>query len=242
MKKNHQFGLLSLPSIGAVILFAAVLVFSGCSKDWNPAGQPFETGTVTDADGNTYRTVKIGDQWWMAENLKVTHYRNGDAIPDVTDGADWSILTTGAYCNYNDDIDNVAACGRLYNWYAAVDNRNIAFPGWHMPSDVEWQTLVNCLGGDSLAGGRLKAAGTTRWQSPNTGATNESGFSALPGGCRFVSGSFIYSGYCAFFWTSTEYDLDAGMARGLGYVNSDIARGTNGMSKQEGLSVRLISD
>lgn len=138
--------------------------------------------TVTDYDGNVYQTVLIGDQCWMMENLKVTHYRNGDPIPHVTDGVTWGNLTSGAYCNYNNDEGNVATYGRLYNWYAVDDSRNIAPAGWHVPSDAEWQTLVDYLGGDAVAGGKMKEAGTTHWASPNTGATNESGFTALPGG------------------------------------------------------------
>ena len=152
-----------------------------------------ETGTVTDIDGNTYQTVKIGDQWWMAENLKVTCYRNGDAIPNITDGTTWASLSTGAYCEYNNDINNVATYGRLYNWYAVTDSRNIAPAGWHVPSDAEWKQLEMYLGmsqseADATGwrgtdeGGKLKEVGTMHWNSPNTGATNESGFTALPGG------------------------------------------------------------
>ena len=114
---------------------------------------PSEIGTVTDIDGNLYYTVKIGEQWWMLENLRVTHYRNGDAIPNVTDDAEWEGLSTGAYCDYDNDPANVATYGRLYNWYAVGDSRNIAPAGWHVPSDDEWQTLVDYLGGSSVAGG-----------------------------------------------------------------------------------------
>lgn len=98
--------------------------------------------TVTDIDGNVYRTVKIGSQWWMAENLKVTHYRNDDAIPNITDNTEWSTHTTGAYCCYNNAPDSAATWGGLYNWHAATDGRNLAPAGWHVPSDAEWQTLL----------------------------------------------------------------------------------------------------
>ena len=161
---------------------------------------------MTDIDGNTYQTVKIGNQWWIAENLNVTHYQNGDAIPNVTDSAAWWGLTSGAYCNYNNDAANVAVYGRLYNWYAVHDSRNIAPAGWHVPSDAEWQTLVDYLGGDPVAGGKMKEAGTTHWISPNTGATNESGFSGLPGGYRHTDGYYYDISYSASFWTFTESD------------------------------------
>jgi len=143
-----------------------------------------ETGSVTDIDGNVYQTVKIGNQWWMMENLKVTSYRNGEAIPNVTDTTEWYNLTTGAYCYYDNDAYNTTIYGRLYNWYSINDSRSIAPTGWHVPTDEEWTTVINYLGGESVAGGKLKENGTTHWTSPNNGATNESGFSALPGGYR----------------------------------------------------------
>jgi uncharacterized protein (TIGR02145 family) len=118
------------------------------------------SGTVTDIDGNVYQTVTLGGQVWMAENLKVTRYRNGDPIPCVNDASAWSGLSTGAYCHYNNDFNNAAIYGRLYNWYAVSDSRNIAPGGWHVPTDTEWQTLVDLLGGSSVAGGKMKTTGT----------------------------------------------------------------------------------
>jgi hypothetical protein len=118
-------------------------------------------GAVVDIDGNAYHTVTIGNQVWMVENLKVTHYRNGDAIPNVTDGTAWLDLTTGAYCEYDNDVNNVATYGRLYNWYSVNDSRNIAPAGCHVPSDDDWQTLVDYLGGDAVAGGKMKEIGST---------------------------------------------------------------------------------
>jgi uncharacterized protein (TIGR02145 family) len=159
-------------------------------------------GTVSDIDGNSYLTIKIGDQWWMAENLKVRHYNNGDSIPVVADSIAWGNLTTGAYCNYNNDTAYNAVYGRLYNWYAVGDSRNIAPAGWHVPSDSEWQILNDYLGGQYVAGGKMKEAGTTHWQGQNVGATNESNFSALPGGYRRDVGFYNYLGYHAYFWSS----------------------------------------
>jgi len=196
--------------------------------------------TVTDIDGNTYRTVKIGDQWWMAENLRVTHYRNGDAIPHITDGTEWSKLTTGAYCEYDNSSANVATYGRLYNWYAVSDNRNIAPAGWHVPSDAEWQTLVDYLGGEFVAGGKMKEIGTTHWDSPNQGATNVSGFTALPGGYRSSDGGFFTLGSTTYFWSSKELNSNHAWFRELIYINAYIARSS--ASKHSGFSVRLVRD
>ena len=183
----------------------------------------WETNVITDIDGNVYQTVKIGDQWWMAENLKVTHYRNGDAINDQ-----WA---------FGDNESNVATYGRLYSWYAVTDSRNIAPEGWHVSSNAEWQTLVDYLGGDGVAGGKMKETGTKHWQSPNTGATNESGFSALPGGYRDDDIN-IYGcmGGCAYFWSSTEsstWDMDYNHSGIEGYVYQD---------KVDAFSVRCVRD
>jgi uncharacterized protein (TIGR02145 family) len=196
-----------------------------------------ECGTVTDIDGNIYETVKIGSQVWMVENLKVTHYRNGDAIPKVVDPS-WTSLTTGAYCEYNNDVNNVATYGRMYNWYAASDSRNIAPPGWHVPSDAEWQTLIDYLGGDATAGGKIKEMGLTHWNSPNDGATNESGFTALPSGYR---SNFYYElGYDAYFWSSTEFDIGAAWFRTLIYSNSAVGRYSS--DERYGFSIRCVKN
>jgi uncharacterized protein (TIGR02145 family) len=200
------------------------------------------TGTVTDIDGNVYQTVKIGDQWWMAENLKVTHYRNGDTIPNVTDPSAWNVLTTGAYCAYDNNIANVAVYGRLYNWFAVDDSRNMAPAGWHVPTDAEWQTLVDYLGGGAVAGGKMKEAGTAHWANPNTGATNESGFTGLPGGGRGGNGPYSGLGNGAGFWTSTEneYISDAAWNRNLTYNHPEVIHDYSG--KKSGVSVRCVKD
>ncbi len=200
-----------------------------------------QTGTVTDIDGNTYKTVKIGDQWWMAENLKVTHYRNGDAIPKVTNNNVWSGLSTGAYCEYDNNSENVVTYGRLYNWYAVNDSRNIAPTGWHVPTDAEWQTLVDFLGGEKVAGGKLKEAGKTHWYSPNAGANNGSGFAALPGGHRNYNYGFFHSVGCyAAFWSSTELTSFSAWYRYLFYLYSEVPRHDD--DKRCGFSVRCVMD
>jgi uncharacterized protein (TIGR02145 family) len=209
-------------------------------------------GTVTDIDGNVYQTVTVGGQEWMAENLKVTHYLNGDSIPNVTNGTTWIGLTTGAFCEYDNDVNNVATYGRLYNWFAVSDSRNIAPAGWHVASDAEWKQLEMTLGmsqaqADSIdwrgttEGGKLKEAGTTHWSTPNTGATNESSFSALPGGYRYLGdGSYDLVGYSAYFWSSTEYVSGTAWSRRLSYYYSDLGR--NGYYKGFGFSVRCVND
>jgi uncharacterized protein (TIGR02145 family) len=211
-----------------------------------------ETGTVTDIDGNTYQTIKIGNQWWMAENLKATHYRNSDPIPNVTDNNEWINLTTGAYCVYDNNSGNVATYGLLYNWYALDDSRNIAPSGWHVPTDEEWKQLEKHLGmsqnsTDSTGrrglneGGKLKETGSDHWSSPNIGATNESGFTALPGGIRFHTGFFSHIVWGSFFWTATDDVNENAWWRGLNYTHSFIYR-SNFYTKQTGMSIRCIKD
>ena len=161
-----------------------------------------------DGDGNLYATTTIGTQVWMAENLRTTKYADGTAIPLVNTNATWNALTatSKAYCWYNDDIGNKATYGALYTWAAAMngaassaDNpstiQGVCPTGWHLPSDEEWTELTYYLGGESVAGGKLKETGTTHWNSPNTGATNETGFTALPGGYRGIYGNFGNIGY-----------------------------------------------
>jgi uncharacterized protein (TIGR02145 family) len=161
-------------------------------------------GTVTDIDGNTYKTVTLGTQTWMAENLKTTKYNDGTAIPNVTDATAWGALITGAYCNYDNDQSNVNTYGQLYNWYA-VNTGKLCPAGWHVSSDAEWTTLINYLGGETAAGHKLRETGILHWDSPNEGATNLSGFTALPGGQRDGGGSFYMIGVNGLWWTATNY-------------------------------------
>jgi uncharacterized protein (TIGR02145 family) len=236
-------------NVGDVVYLVTYLYRGGLAPDPNCCSDC--PPTVTDYDGNVYQTVLIGDQCWMMENLKVTHYRNGDPIPHVTDGATWSELSTGAYCNYDNDPANVATYGRLYNWYAVDDSRNIAPEGWHVPSDDEWKQLEMYLGmsqaeADDVGwrgtdeGGKLKEAGTTHWYPPNEGATNESGFTALPGGYRSLKGNFFDMGYGAYFWSSTEDSSFYAWRRYLYYNYSQVSRYNYG--KQFGFSVRCVRD
>jgi uncharacterized protein (TIGR02145 family) len=207
---------------------------------------------ITDIDGNIYKTVKIGEQWWMAENLKVTHYRNGDAITNITDNSEWVNLNSGAYCAYANDPVNVSTYGLLYNGYAVIDNRNIAPEGWHVPTEQEWIELEKHLGmNDSEIqtyfwrgtdqGTKLKERGTEHWNDPNSGATNETGFLALPGGGRFyMEGSFSYLGRQGCWWSSTEKSSTYAWSRRLGYDKLNIYRDYD--FKKHGFSVRCIKD
>jgi uncharacterized protein (TIGR02145 family) len=224
----------------AVYLINYVFIFGSPAPAPNCCGYPCG-GTVTDYDGNFYRTVRIGDQCWMMDNLKVTHYRNGDPIPNVTDAGEWHSLGTGASCDYNNDPANADIYGRLYNFYAVTDIRNIAPEGWHVATDEDWQTLVDFLGGEEVAGGKLKLPGTTYWLDPNTGATNESGCTALPGGYRSEYGSFTVMGNQARFWTSTmNGSANFGWYYFLSYDSLQSVR--TWLYAQFGLSVRCVKD
>jgi uncharacterized protein (TIGR02145 family) len=160
---------------------------------------------VTDIDGNVYHTLEIGTQVWMVENLKVTRYQNGDLIPNITDTNQWSYLPIGTYCNYNNDPKIGSTYGRLYNWFAVTDSRKLAPKGWHIPTFQEIETLVAFMGGDTITAGKIKEAGTGHWKYPNKGASNETGFTALPGGYRFYrGGSFHTLGSNGYWWTTTQ--------------------------------------
>ena len=193
------------------------------------------SATITDIDGNVYHTVTIGEQTWMVENLKTTRYRNGETIPLVMDNASWATLSTGAYCDYNNTPSNSITYGKLYNWYAVNDSRNIAPTGWHVPSDDEWTILTTYLGGESVAGGKLKEIGTEHWKSPNTGATNETGFFALPGGRR---GYYIDTD--SNWWSTTEEN--SAQVWILDVNNNGRAVSRYSLEKHGGLSVRCIKD
>jgi uncharacterized protein (TIGR02145 family) len=161
------------------------------------------TGPVTDIDGNVYQTVKIDKMVWMAENLKTTTYNDGTPIPNVTDGPTWDNLSTDAYSWYGNDIVNKDVYGALYNWHA-VDTGKLCPTGFFVPSSDTYAALTDFLGGEAVAGGAMKETGTALWQAPNTGATNKSGFSARPAGCRAGAGSFAYLGQTAVWWASDD--------------------------------------
>lgn len=186
-------------------------------------------------------TIVIGTQNWMRENLDVLTYRNGDLIPQVTDPAAWSSLTTGAWCFYNNSPIDAAGYGKLYNWYAVNDPRGLAPQGWHVPSEAEWKTLSDKLGGDATAGGRIKTPGVTQWADGNAGATNESGFTGLPGGLRQSAGGFGNLKTHAYWWSTSEVDANTAMSRGVRFASAEFKRSVS-FSKKTGFSVRCIRD
>ncbi len=201
----------------------------------------FKTFAVTDADGNGYSSVTLGSQIWMAENLKVMHYSNNDLIPNLTDNAAWSSLLTGACCDYNNIPDTSKIYGKLYNFYAVADARNLCPNGWHVPSDAEWTILTNFLGGESIAGGKMKEIGLVHWNSPNTGATNESGFTALAAGQRTTDGTFSDFGIAAIWWSSTPYNNLKPYYRSTGCGNVIVFRGY-GTLNNVGMSIRCLKN
>jgi uncharacterized protein (TIGR02145 family) len=212
-------------------------------------------GSVTDQDGNEYKTIVIGTQEWMAENLKAVRYSNGDPIPNVTDALQWIGLTTGAWVyGSNDSATYDCPYGRMYNWYAVADPRNVCPAGWHAPTDLDWQVLETELGmpaselntfgwrgGVQNVGGKLKSAGSQYWITPNNFGTNESGWSALPGGFRSsTNGVFGLGPYSGLWWSSTENGSTNAWLRNLDGWAGSIARSSD--SKAYGVPVRCIRD
>jgi uncharacterized protein (TIGR02145 family) len=193
---------------------------------------------VTDIEGNFYPSILINGQEWMQKNLAVGKYRNGDPIPTGLSDAAWGNLTSGAYAIYNNDAANNTTYGKLYNWYAVNDSRGLCPTGWHVPSDDEWTTLETSLGGSSVAGGKMKSI--TGWTSPNTGATNESGFTGIPGGGRTSGGTYFSIGDICYWWSSTGYGTQAGYSK-LDYNNSNVSHG-DGTTRRAGFSVRCVRD
>lgn len=200
-------------------------------------GNTQESDFVKDIDGNSYDIIRIGNQWWMAENFKTTTYNDGTTIPNVSNDSEWKFLNTPAYCWYDNNISNKETYGALYNWYT-VNTNKLCPEGWHIPTNEEWLILINYLGGSDLAGGKLKETGTTHWKSPNTGATNSSGFTALPGGYR--DDFFKSLGEGARFWSATESSANTATIKSLGYGHEVIASGQ--FYKNNGFSIRCIKN
>ncbi len=248
-KRKHFIQLLSI----AVLLFAFA---TACEKTDDPGGDTPSAGTVKDADGNKYNTVKIGNQVWMVENLKTTKYNDGTPIPNVTDNSEWANLTTGAYCNYDNLESNAATYGRLYNWYA-VNTGKLAPAGWHIPTDDDCTILENYLiaNGYNYDGTKdvdkvaKSLCAKTNWALSSVAGTpgaapennNSSGFTALPGGHRgYGDGTFGYIGEYGHWWSSTEINDYSAYRRNLYYDSEGLYR--DGSGKGSGISVRLVRD
>jgi len=235
MKKRTKDWIYSLAIMGVFLLLT-----SSCNKSDTVITPPPGALTVTDIDGNVYQTATIGPQIWTVGNLKTTRYNDGTPIPLVTDSSVWSNLTTPGYCWYNNDTANKNIYGAIYNWYT-VNTGILAPAGWHVPSDSEWTILTTYLGGESIAGGKLKETGTTHWRTPNSGATNETGFIALPGGHRDVNGSFPAMGDDGFWWSATEYSSTGkSWYRNMNYNYAGVVRVSN--NKTNGHSVRIVKN
>jgi len=243
MKKKAYYLFCSVLLTGLFLLST-----TSCNKNdekINPKPTPEtpnpEPTTVKDIDGNVYNIVKIGDQVWMAENLKVSHYRNGDKIKDES-GKVWNVLTSGSCCEYNNSQTNLKTYGMIYNWYALVDSRNIAPVGWHVPSKAEWEKLIAYLGGATYAGQKMKETGTTHWSSPNQFATNESGFTGLPGGYRAsCCGFFRKDNFCMWWSTTVNSQYNYNVCTISLRSESPFAT-INDENKKCGLYVRCIKD
>jgi uncharacterized protein (TIGR02145 family) len=229
------------------VIAAILLALAGCKADKN-------LDVIKDIDGNIYGVITIGKQKWLQQNLKVTHYSNGDSIINITDSTTWASNVSPnpavpAYCNYNNVDTNARQFGRLYNWYAVNDPRQICPAGWHVPGDTEWHTLALALDPNALwafndaesntAGGMLKSI--TLWNTPNTGATNSQGFTGLPAGVREKDGQFFRIDLIADFWSSTATDtLQNAWLRALFWEDAQLHRFTD--AEAAGYSVRCIKN
>ena len=238
------------------IVMGITITLYGCKKEkfqTNPVNGTSDAifnsnktyGTLTDQDGNIYKTITIGNQTWMAENLRTTIFRNGEPIPEVTDKTGWENTSTAAYCNPNNifNADSITTYGRLYNWFAAYSTTNIAPKGWHVPTLDEWITLITSLGGVDIAGGKLKETGLSHWSNPNECANNESGFTALPGVDRKLDLGFTnaYARLQSSWWTSTQDGSETPPYLDVEYNNCKVFN-TSGTNNHTGLYIRLVKD
>ena len=227
-------------------IFVTVLGLSSCDKEDTipipPDNTSFTTSTegiLTDVDGNEYAIRKIEDEWWMIENLATTKFRNGDQIPLVIEADSWQ-RESPAYCWYNNDSSTFSnPYGALYNWFA-VATGDLCPTGWHVPLEAEFLNLADLHGGALIAGGKLKESGSSHWLEPNTGATNESGFTALPAGSRLGNGFFTGLGEITLWWSATQYHDY--YAQGWQIVYDGTYLGENMSSKFPGRSVRCVKD
>lgn len=219
----------------ATIIILSVLLLS--ASQYNIFAQ--SAGTVTDQENNKYRIVKIGDQIWMTENLKSTRLNDGTAIANITGIAEWAALSTPGYCWYKNDTAYKNVYGALYNAYA-VNTNKLCPAGWHVSTNEDWLKLESWLGGEKIAGGKLKDTGTLHWSEPNSGATNEIQFNALPGGSRYTNGLFLTIKNMGYWWSPGETNTFNNWYRSIYY--RDIAITRNFIDSTNGFSVRCVKD
>lgn len=217
------------------LLFALILITASAGEF--ATGQNIET--ATDQDGNSYKTINIGSQIWMSENLRTTKYNDGTPIPLVTDRIAWTKQSSPGYCWYNNDTINKAIYGALYNGYA-VNTKKLCPVGWHVSTEAEWSALIQAFGGEIVAGGKLKEPGTIHWTEPNSGATDEAGFNALPGGTRFTNGLFFTLKNIGYWWTFTGLNESNGWYMSLSSADITVTR--NYIELTNGFSVRCVKD
>ena len=225
-----------------LIVIELVLIPIICCKNDNTTQPDIKPSAITDGDGNIYGKVIIGKQVWLTENLKTTKYLNGDLI-ETTTPAVLNIqdeATPKYQWAYAGNEDNVATYGRLYTWYVIADTRNVCPAGWHVPSDVEWLTLENYLGGYAIAGGKLKETGTSHWTTPNYMATNETGFTALPNGWRHIEDIFVNFAKFGGWWSSTEYTATDAFCNYVSYKSDLVTEEID--NKKCGIAVRCLKD
>lgn len=233
--------------VGFMILGLAIGA-SNCGKEKeNPPAtllnQKLSYGTIEDIDRNEYATIRIGDQTWMAENLKTSRYSNGDTIPNVTERWKWHGLTTGAWCYFLNDSTFNTLYGKLYNWEVAADPRNVCPKGWHVPSDTDWDQLIHFLGGPDEAGRKMKTQLKGHWYDDDRLASNESGFSSLPSGGRGLDAGFNLLTYRASYWSTIESNVSEEWAMGYTlFWNGDGIGGDNTENKYYGYCIRCLKD
>ncbi len=220
--KKKEVNLISAPTISSTITYNTNLTY----------------GSVKDVDGNTYKTITISGEEWMAENLKVTRYNDSTPIPFVFDSVAWINLSDAGYCLYKNNPTNKDLYGLLYNYYV-ISTKNVCPKGWHIPSDEEWSNLTNVLGTSVVAGGKMKEAGDSHWIGLNELTSNSSGFTALPGGVRDYDGVMVGQRYMGYWWTSLEQSADFAYVR---YLHNDAHCERSYILKNYGISIRCLKD
>jgi uncharacterized protein (TIGR02145 family) len=243
-----------------IILFVVFAISNACKNDDNQinGSAPFpevnalnpnlEYDSIFDIDGNSYAVIEIGNQTWMAENLRTTRFCNGDIIENILSSTEWQDSGLIAWAYFDNDSRYNKITGKLYTWYAAADQRNICPCGWHVPTESDWNTLINSIdpsadGGNvwpNFAGSQLKSAGTDVWETPNLAANNQSGFSALPGGHRYINGTFNNFGLHGYWWSATESNALDAWYRAMFHGNGIASRAS--YEKGLGLAIRCIKD